>query len=445
MKKILLTIALCVSPVVGFAAQTPITQIDKFNSSATKINDMREATNARLATAQSNFTELYTLLGGNPWLAQTTAPNVHNVFWIDTSGTSPTIKYWDGDSWEVAASGGDGTYTLPVASSETLGGIKVGDRLTMTDGVSHFWTKDLTIAYLTTGDMRYMDAINESLLHVSRVGASSTTTGVETRHQYRGIDALLHGYMVTGDVSKLSSAYSMFSENILVREGGNCTGTYLYAKDCTGDGVSGWLQSGSSVGSVWVNYDTIGVEPTVKLYKTLADAGMEVEAATVRGFILRWAGWIKDTVFGAYGFGVYSSGDTLYVPYSVSINVTGATGLSVNSTWDSAYAATYADVLYLAWELSGDSSFKNTAIAVWKDYQYYYTSGAVSQGSPVTSVDSPSNARALYQNYSSGDTKVPKIIDKPSYFIGEYLKTNYQGPGKRYRLRAVPIIVHDGL
>lgn len=83
----------------------------------------------------SNFTDLYTLVNGAPWLAQTTAPNTHNVFWIDTSGTSRTIKYWDGDSWEVAASGVDGTYTLPTASAETKGGVRIGARLTMTDDI----------------------------------------------------------------------------------------------------------------------------------------------------------------------------------------------------------------------------------------------------------------------------------------------------------------------
>lgn len=131
MNKVLLAIALCILPVVGFAAQIPITQIDKFNSSATKINDMREATNTRLATAQSNFTELYTLLGGNPWLAQTTAPNIYNVFWIDTSGTGPVLKYWDGNSWEALTFDSTGEYALPVATTSTLGGVKDGAGVTI--------------------------------------------------------------------------------------------------------------------------------------------------------------------------------------------------------------------------------------------------------------------------------------------------------------------------
>ena len=134
-KRLFLTITLFFAPAIILAAQTPVTQIEKFNSAATKIDDMRVATNVRLAAAQSNFTEIYTALNGAPWLAQTTAPSIYNVFWIDTSGASPAIKYWDGDSWEVAAAGGDGTYTLPSASAETKGGVKIGARLTMTGDV----------------------------------------------------------------------------------------------------------------------------------------------------------------------------------------------------------------------------------------------------------------------------------------------------------------------
>jgi hypothetical protein len=84
-------------------------------------------TGAQSRTKQNaNFTELYSLAIASPWLAQSTAPSIHNVFWVDTSGASPAIKYWDGDSWEVAAAGDGGAYTLPVATSSVLGGVKQG-------------------------------------------------------------------------------------------------------------------------------------------------------------------------------------------------------------------------------------------------------------------------------------------------------------------------------
>lgn len=52
MKKILLAIALCSPPVFAVAAQTPVTTIDKFNSAATKIDDLRVAANLRLGVIE---------------------------------------------------------------------------------------------------------------------------------------------------------------------------------------------------------------------------------------------------------------------------------------------------------------------------------------------------------------------------------------------------------
>ena len=54
MKKTLLAIALCCSPLLAFAAQTPVTTIDKFNSSTTTINTLREATNTKLGVIEAN-------------------------------------------------------------------------------------------------------------------------------------------------------------------------------------------------------------------------------------------------------------------------------------------------------------------------------------------------------------------------------------------------------
>ena len=54
MKKTLLAIALCISPVVAAAAQTPVTTIDKFNSATITINNLREATNTKLGVIEAN-------------------------------------------------------------------------------------------------------------------------------------------------------------------------------------------------------------------------------------------------------------------------------------------------------------------------------------------------------------------------------------------------------
>ena len=54
MKKTLLAITLCCSPTLVLAAQTPVTTIDKFNSSTTTINNLREATNNKLDVIEAN-------------------------------------------------------------------------------------------------------------------------------------------------------------------------------------------------------------------------------------------------------------------------------------------------------------------------------------------------------------------------------------------------------
>jgi len=54
MKKIFLAIALCVSPALVVAAQTPTTTIDKFNSSTTSIDNLRVATNTKLGVIEAN-------------------------------------------------------------------------------------------------------------------------------------------------------------------------------------------------------------------------------------------------------------------------------------------------------------------------------------------------------------------------------------------------------
>lgn len=123
MKKILLATAIALALATPtWAAQQDISTI----TTKTSREALRTAINTELGKVQTNTTELYSLAIAAPWLAQATAPSITNVFWVDTSGVSPVIKYYDGDSWEVAAAGEGGTYTLPVATSSVLGGVKQG-------------------------------------------------------------------------------------------------------------------------------------------------------------------------------------------------------------------------------------------------------------------------------------------------------------------------------
>ena len=127
MRKIFLTAFILALATPAWAAQQNISTITTKQSR----EELRGAINTELGKVQSNTTELYSIAIAAPWLAQATAPSITNVFWVDTSGASPVIKYYDGDSWEVAAAGDGGTYTLPTASTETKGGIIVGDRLSI--------------------------------------------------------------------------------------------------------------------------------------------------------------------------------------------------------------------------------------------------------------------------------------------------------------------------
>lgn len=196
MKRAILFLTLCIAP-SAMAAQAPVTQITGITASR---EALRTQVNTRLSAAQSNFTEIYTALNGAPWLAQTTAPNTYNVFWIDTSGTSSAVKYWDGDSWEVAASGGDGTYTLPTASAETKGGARIGARLTMTG--------DVLSADVQTTDISGKE---DSLGNPSTNGyvLSSTTAGIRSWVNLAGVFAAPLGsddnYVTDAEKIKLGS------------------------------------------------------------------------------------------------------------------------------------------------------------------------------------------------------------------------------------------------
>lgn len=113
MQKILCAlVALLLAPAVALAAKQTINAGETMGQARSKIN--------------ANFTELYALVDSAPFLAQANAPSIHNILWIDTSGETPVVKYWDGDSWEAATASAAGTYTLPVATSSTLGGVKQG-------------------------------------------------------------------------------------------------------------------------------------------------------------------------------------------------------------------------------------------------------------------------------------------------------------------------------
>lgn len=129
MKKILITAVALALAVPALAAQQDIAQLSAVTASR---EALRTAINTQLSAVQSNFDEIYPILTAGPVYANTTAPADTKVVWIDTDQDS-AIKVYVGGAWTVVGSGG--SYTLPTAAADTLGGVKVGSRLTITDGV----------------------------------------------------------------------------------------------------------------------------------------------------------------------------------------------------------------------------------------------------------------------------------------------------------------------
>lgn len=93
MKKIFLAIVLSTLPALVLAAQTPVTTIDKFNSSTTSINNLREATNTKLGVIESNRQDHVTNIAGK---ADKSATVMLWSAWADGvsfTTTSPPVAY----------------------------------------------------------------------------------------------------------------------------------------------------------------------------------------------------------------------------------------------------------------------------------------------------------------------------------------------------------------
>lgn len=130
MKKLLI-IALAVGVALpAMAAQQEITAISTITANR---EALRTALNLRLAAVESNFDEIYAKVNAGPVYVNASAPADTSVVWIDTDQDN-AIKVYITDTWTVVGTAG-GAYSLPTAAADTLGGVKVGSRLTITDGV----------------------------------------------------------------------------------------------------------------------------------------------------------------------------------------------------------------------------------------------------------------------------------------------------------------------
>ncbi|MCG8640307.1 MAG: hypothetical protein MI862_11245 [Desulfobacterales bacterium] len=293
---------------------------------------------------------------------------------------------------------------------------KYGDRATIYNiapkKASHFWTKGMTLQYLLTGQERYREAVEMSYEHINRTKDSPNSTDIETRNQSRGIDALVNGYKLKGNIQYLDNAYSIFENHLLTKEGG------------TGDGRSGWIKSSSD--GVWMNYDSIMVEPLVKLYLSLTDAGYTAKANTLFSFLTRWRDWIVNDLFPSWGSnssGTYKNNKTEYFPYTAIVGWESDSKNWYNTAvTDSQYTLAYADLFALFYNVTKDVQWLNLARSIFKDYHMYHASG---QFQPV---NESVKTEGLFAESRSADWKIAKAITKPMY----YIKTEYEYSQSHY-------------
>ena len=130
MKKLLIVVFAVGLALPALAAQEEITAISTITANR---EALRTALNLRLASVQSNFDEIYTKINAGPLYVNASAPADTSVLWID-SDQDNALKAYIGGVWTVVGSLG-GEYTLPAATDTTLGGVKVGARLSIADGV----------------------------------------------------------------------------------------------------------------------------------------------------------------------------------------------------------------------------------------------------------------------------------------------------------------------
>lgn len=253
----------------AWAAQQNISTITTKQSRS----DMRSAINTELGKVQSNTTELYSLAIAAPWLAQTTAPSITNVFWVDTSGTDPVIKYHNGTAWVVASTGSGGTYTLPAATTEDLGGVKQGSGTSIAaDGTLSvtaaglglgtsdspvFAGVDLGVANTTIGLLKLYGNTKAFPFQVFSLGADSPGVGWRWPATVPSITSLVtvdsNGYWDYLDPATLGGGATAIDDLTDVDTTGKATGKILKF-DASGNLVVGDDSTGSgSVPSGTVN------------------------------------------------------------------------------------------------------------------------------------------------------------------------------------------------
>lgn len=284
--------------------------------------------------------------------------------------------------------------------------------------VGHHWTNALALQYLLTGEYLYYDAVYSSFEHIDRIKYVATMFTSETRNQFRAIDIMCNGYILTGKTEYLDIAWHLFENALLPAEGGNCSNRYDY-RTCTGDGMSGFIIDGVTSsydfgvgGNAWM------AEPFIKLYYVLAGAGETTKAATLKSFMFRWATYIKDTVLPTKpNQGTYRNNNTEYSPYIGYFAYTDGIGY-FEANKNSVYLQPYAELFsFMYMEAGSDNqAWLDLARTIQKD-SWYYTAN-VDDFLPVQEeVKGGIQGIVTDASISSGAFKIPKSILKTAFHL----------------------------
>jgi len=224
---------------------------------------------------------------------------------------------------------------------------------------SHFWTNQLGLQYLMTGDRRFYDAFEDSVAHATR--RASYETGVETRNQTRAIAALVNGYWITGDSSYLTEAWDTYTNGLYTRVTDHAVGEqYINAENF-------------DPAQQRLGMDTMMVHAIIKLRKALIGAGETANTTTLETFIMKWATHIRDSVYTLFSDtpGTYRNSNTEYFPYTTYSNIYIGTWEWVGSVPSDSIALTYSDLFALAYNVDNNEDWLNLARVVFKDAVYY--------------------------------------------------------------------------
>lgn len=284
---------------------------------------------------------------------------------------------------------------------------------------THFWTKDLSMQYLLTGEHLYLESAMQGYDHVVRIKDNSNMLSSETRSPFRGIDALVTGYQLTGLTSYLDTAWEIWKENLAPREGGNCT-DFEDATTCTSNNSSGFIQNGEpdSKYHIGVGGDAWMVEPLLKLYFTLENNSSNDRAESLGGFLKRWSTFVKDELLPTVPEqGTYDAELANYTPFAANNYWrSGEPPQYVSNVFNTIYLQPYADLLAWRYVESGDSEWLNLAHNLFKDATWY-----VKQETQPVIYTADGGIGLWNMNSSSisagGKFKTPKSFTKPMYYM----------------------------